>query len=155
MEKIKEFVIPEIVNNQDSVAIQIILPFKEETSTCLREYPAYQCIADNQNILIEALQTRMKECYDGLVNNSSRITYNDGYTITYKTEERHCHSFNIPSWNAMKDVLDALKVQNQKDWTVQMYEQLLKAICLQECKFDIKNRDKVVSYLINHIVCHN
>ena len=64
--------------------------------------------------MIASLQRRMRACQENLIRHLDTVEYSDecGH-IVYRRKDGSTGTFNVPSFNAMKDAVKALK---QSDW---------------------------------------
>ena len=58
--------------------------------------------------IIKSLERRMEACQQNLLFHLKDVIYNDGNRILYKRKNGTLHSFNTPSFEAMKDAVKAL-----------------------------------------------
>lgn len=68
-------------------------------------------------IMIEALESRMRACMDMLFRNRDRVIISNETQVVFVKNNGYLHSFNIPSFKAMEEMVKYLKEDN---WTKAM-----------------------------------
>lgn len=132
---------------KDCVIIETAIPFKEGMEPRFREHPYYHHISSNRRMLMGALEERKDHCYNELVVNSQNIISNDGIYIVF-TIEGETKSFNLPSYEAMKDAIKKLAQQDYDHFTKLEFDQMFKAVLktkIDHSSFD--NYDKLLMHL--------
>lgn len=87
-----------------------------------------------KTILLNAIETRMNACYNGLQNHLKDIIFSDQFCIVYRRSNGTVHSFNIKSYQAMEKchkvllTMDANKICHDLKENPQWAEQLCKAL---------------------------
>lgn len=80
--------------------------------------------------IIASLERRIQACQRNLLNHLEDIEYNDGMHICWCRKDGTSGSFNIPSFNAMKDCVSAFQHSNFADFCKKRgwIDQTLKAL---------------------------
>lgn len=80
--------------------------------------------------IIASLERRMQACQRNLLNHLEDIEYNDGMHICWRRKNGTGGEFNIPSFQAMQDCVEALKNSNFKMFCTERswIDQTLKAL---------------------------
>lgn len=93
-------------------------------------------------IIIASLERRMAACLNNLINHVEDIEYADEYgSICWTRKDGTIGNFNLPSFNAMKDCIKALKNSNYASVTENFLwiDQILKAL-LNDTEHDHSDR---------------
>ena len=144
--------LPKIQKTECGLKVEIMIPFVEGHKAVLREYPRTKILSDNQKALINALTERAIHCYNDMVANVTTICFNDGQVIVYKDSNGQQKQFNYPSFQAMTEAIDWLYSQMFESFKKYHYDQMLKAVVFYEDKQIFTDYEKLVRYLIEHIV---
>lgn len=145
--------IPTIKSENGAIVLETIIPFKAVNYAELRETLKVNPIKENRNILIECIDARMYECYCNLHANLNNVIGNNGMTVVYNDKDGKTRMFNMPSWEAMRDVRKALEQNCFDHYSVEMTDQLLKSVILGPVpKSCFKNYDVLVRYLLESFI---
>lgn len=95
------------------------------------------------SIIIESLERRMRACEMYFIENINSIDYNDGGHISYLRKDGSAGSFNIPSYEGMRDCIKALKQSCFKEFLGNKLwiDQVIKAL-LNDPELDLNRCSK-------------
>lgn len=116
-------VYPENKYTEMNLTIQIPFCNKKESTVDLdsmetrRKAYTYDLIGSFSTRIIASLERRMKACQENLIRHLDDVEYSDdcGH-IVYRRKDGSTGTFNVPSFNAMKDAVKALKKSFWKDF---------------------------------------
>lgn len=99
------------------------------------------CLNAWSSVCVSALIQRMVLCATMLAHNSENIFETTRHQIWFQKKNGQVHSFNIPSYKAMEDMILILDEKKWSSIKEQHARQLLKALydVPEECKKDCKN----------------
>lgn len=114
-------VYPENKYTEMNLTIQIPFCNKKESTVDLdsmhRKAYTYDLIGSFSTRIIASLERRMKACQENLIRHLDDVEYSDdcGH-IVYRRKDGSTGSFNVPSFNVMKDAVKALKKSFWEDF---------------------------------------
>lgn len=129
----------------NTVAIGFEIPFINQEVSC--EHSNITLIETNWKRLVSCVEARMKHCVNELLSNLHNVCKNDGQVIVYKDGNTLRH-FSVEAYNAMGQVIEALKLQNTQGYSTLMYDQLLKAVIKYGHSYCVEDFDAIISYLL-------
>ena len=130
-----------VMQNEKEYTISVSIPFKKvafSETPSKRDFKEFaeKVFEAYTNIIVKAIEARMKACASNLIKHSDNIKYCDNKFITYirKSEEEHTFSFN--AYETMRGLVK--KVQQYKLGELTKFElkQIAKALYWVENKPD-------------------
>ena len=131
-----------VMQNEKEYTISVSIPFKKVAFSETPSKRNFKEFAEKvfeayTNIIVKAIEARMKACASNLIKHSDNIKYCDDKFITYirKSGEEHIFSFN--AYETMRGLVK--KVQQYKLGELTKFElkQIAKALYWVEDKLDI------------------
>lgn len=115
---------------KNCVELSVSIPFVGTEDTTPNIDLVYDCIGTYAPYLIKVLEERMVACHTHLMSHLGTVVFNNGFSIRYKRDDGSLGTFNIPSYNLMRDAIAYLKKGNFDAFlnTTGCVEQALKAI---------------------------
>ena len=131
-----------IQQNEKEYAIAVTIPFKK---TAFSETPykrdfkkfAEEVFEAYTNVIVEALETRMKACASNLVKHSDSIKYCDDKYITYIRKSGGEHTFSFNAYETMRGLVKKVQQYKLGELTKSELKQIAKALYWVEDKSDI------------------
>lgn len=131
-----------ILQNEKEYTISVTIPFKK---TAFSETPykrdfkkfAEEVFEAYTNVIVQAIEARMKACANNLIKHSDSIKYCDDKYITYIKKSGGEHTFSFNAYETMRGLVK--KVQQYKLGELTKFElkQIAKALYWVEDRSDI------------------
>ena len=131
-----------ITQNEKEYTISVTIPFKK---TAFSETPykrdfkkfAEEVFEAYTNVIVEALEARMKACASNLIKHSDSIKYCDDKYITYVRKSGGEHTFSYNAYDTMRVLVRKIEQYKLGELTKFELKQIAKALYLVEDKSDI------------------
>lgn len=121
-------VIVDFGSKQISVVRRVKVPFMEPISENRRRIDYFDVIGTYADLIIKAIEDRREACLDMLMRNLDNIVSNDGIQVTFKKNNGTHHTFNVPSYEAMEDIIDFMRKGDFKSLNHAHFDQIAKAL---------------------------
>lgn len=131
-----------VQQNEKAYTISVTIPFKK---TVFSETPykrdfkkfAEEVFEAYTNIIVEALEARMKACASNLIKHSDSIKYCDDKYITYIRKSGVEHTFSFNAYDTMQRLVKKIQQYKLGELTKSELKQIAKALYWVEDKSDI------------------
>lgn len=131
-----------VQQNEKAYTISVTIPFKK---TVFSETPykrdfkkfAEEVFEAYTNIIVEALEARMKACASNLIKYSDSIKYCDDKYITYIRKSGVEHTFSFNAYDTMQRLVKKIQQYKLGELTKSELKQIAKALYWVEDKSDI------------------
>lgn len=142
--KTSENLVPSVSVNDNVNIFTTVFQIKHcrHNSQDIRRITAIDVFRAYDEIMIEALEARMRNCMDMLFRNRDRVIISNDQQVVFYKDNGNIHSFNIPSFKAMEEMVQYLKEDKLPEATkyYQGIRQLQKALYwIEKPKTDINN----------------
>lgn len=132
-----------VMQNEKEYTISVTIPFKK---TAFSETPykrdfkkfAEEVFEAYTNIIVEAIEARMKACANNLIKHSDSIKYCDDKYITYTRKSGGEHTFSFNAYETMRVLVRKIKQYKLSELTKFELKQIAKALYWVENKVDIR-----------------
>lgn len=131
-----------VQQNEKAYTISVTIPFKK---TAFSETPykrdfkkfAEEVFEAYTNIIVEAIEARMKACASNLIKHSDSIKYCDDKYITYIRKSGVEHTFSFNAYDTMQRLVKKIQQYKLGELTKSELKQIAKALYWVEDKSDI------------------
>ena len=113
---------------QISVVRRVKVPFVEQAPDDRKRIDYFDVIGTYADLIITAIEARREACLDMLMRNLNNIVSNDGIQVTFKKNNGTYHTFNVPSYEAMEDIIDFMRKGDFKSLNHAHFDQIAKAL---------------------------
>ena len=132
-----------VQQNEKEYTISIAIPFKkmsfsETPSPRTHEEFAEKVFEAYTNIIVKAIEARMKACASNLIKHSNSIKYCDDKYITYIRKSGGEHTFSLNAYETMRRLVKKVQQCKLGELTKFDLRQIAKALNWVENKVDIK-----------------
>lgn len=131
-----------VYQNEKEYTISVSIPFKKivfsETPSKkdFREF-AEEVFTAYANVIVQAIEARMKACASNLIKHSDNIKYCDDNFITYTRKSGGDHTFSFNAYEAMRGLVKKVQQYKLSELTKLELKQIAKALYWVEDKSDI------------------
>ncbi len=130
-----------VQQNEKEYTISITIPFKkmsfsETPSPKIHEEFAEKVFEAYTNIIVKAVEARMKACVSNLIKHSDNIRCCDDKFITYIRKSGGEHTFSFNAYETMRILVKKIQQYKLKDLTKSELKQIAKALYWVEDKTD-------------------
>ena len=122
-----------VMQNEKEYTISVSIPFKKvafSETPSKRDFKEFaeKVFEAYTNVIVEALESRMKACASNLIKHSDNIKYCDDKFITYirKSGEEHIFSFN--AYETMRGLVKKVEQYKLGELTKSELKQIAKAL---------------------------
>ena len=131
-----------IMQNEKEYTISVSIPFKKvafSETPSKRDFKEFaeKVFEAYTNVIIEALEARMKACASNLVKHSDSIKYCDDKYITYIRKSGGEHTFSFNAYETMRGLVKKVQQYKLGELTKSELKQIAKALYWVEDKSDI------------------
>ena len=131
-----------VMQNEKEYTISVTIPFKK---TAFSETPykrdfkkfAEEVFEAYTNIIVKAIEARMKACANNLIKHSDNIKYCDDKYITYTRKSGGEHTFSFNAYETMRVLVRKIEQYKLGELTKFELKQIAKALYWVEDKSDI------------------
>ena len=130
-----------VMQNEKEYTISVTIPFKKITfSECpskkdFKEF-AEKVFEAYINVIVEALETRIKACTSNLIKHSGSVKYCDDKIITYTRKFGGEHIFSFDAYTIMQELIKNIRQYKLGELTKSELKQIAKALYWVENKPD-------------------
>lgn len=130
-----------VQQNEKEYTISVTIPFKK---TAFSETPykrdfkkfAEEVFEAYTNVIVQAIEARMKACANNLIKHSDNIKYCDDKYITYIRKSGGEHTFSFNAYETMKRLVKKIQQYKLGELTKSELKQIAKALYWVENKSD-------------------
>lgn len=131
-----------VMQNEKEYTISMTIPFKKvafSETPSKRDFKEFaeKVFEAYTNIVIEALESRMKACASNLIKHSDSIKYCDDKFITYTRKSGGEHTFSFNAYATMRGLIRKVQQYKLGELTKLELKQIAKALCWSENRSDI------------------
>lgn len=131
-----------VQQNEKAYTISVTIPFKKAVfseTPYKRDFKKFaeEVFEAYTNIIVEALEARMKACASNLIKHSDSIKYCDDKYITYIRKSGVEHTFSFNAYDTMQRLVKKIQQYKLGELTKSELKQIAKALYWVEDKSDI------------------
>lgn len=132
-----------VFQNEKEYTVSITIPFKKvafSESPSKKDFKEFaeKVFEAYTNIIVKALEDRLKACVDNLIKHSDSIKYCDDKYITYVRKSGGEHTFSFSAYDTMQRLVKKVQQYKLNELTRFETKQIAKALYWVEDKSDIK-----------------
>lgn len=130
-----------IMQNEKEYIISVSIPFKKvafSETPSKRDFKKFaeEVFEAYTNVVVEALEARMKACANSLIKHSDNIKYCDNKYITYIRKSGGEHTFSYNAYDTMRVLVKKIEQYKLGELTKFELKQIAKALYWVEDKSD-------------------
>lgn len=131
-----------VFQNEKEYTISVTIPIKKvnfSETPSKRDFKKFaeEVFEAYTNIIVEALEARMKACASNLIKHSDSIKYCDSKYITYTRKSGGEHTFSYNAYDTMQRLVKKIQQYKLGELTKSELKQIAKALYWVEDKSDI------------------
>lgn len=131
-----------IMQNEKEYIISVSIPFKKvafSETPSKRDFKKFaeEVFEAYTNVVVEALEARMKACANSLIKHSDNIKYCDNKYITYIRKSGGEHTFSYNAYDTMRVLVKKIEQYKLGELTKFELKQIAKALYWVEDKSDV------------------
>lgn len=131
-----------VFQNEKEYTISVTIPIKKvnfSETPSKRDFKKFaeEVFEAYTNIIVEALETRMNACVNGLIKHSDDVKYCDSKYITYIRKSGGEHTFSYNAYDTMQRLVKKIQQYKLGELTKSELKQIAKALYWVEDKSDI------------------
>lgn len=132
-----------VFQNEKEYTVFITIPFKKvafSESPSKKDFKEFaeKVFEAYTNVIVKALEDRLKACVDNLIKHSDSIKYCDDKYITYVRKSGGEHTFSFSAYDTMQRLVKKVQQYKLNELTRFETKQIAKALYWVEDKSDIK-----------------
>ncbi len=132
-----------VMQNEKEYTVSITIPFKKvafSESPSKKDFKEFaeKVFEAYTNVIVKALENRLKACVDNLIKHSDSIKYCDDKYITYVRKSGGEHTFSFSAYDTMQRLVKKVQQYKLDELTRFEIKQIAKALYWVEDKSDIK-----------------
>lgn len=132
-----------VFQNEKEYTVSITIPFKKvafSESPSKKDFKEFaeKVFEAYTNVIVKALEDRLKACVDNLIKHSDSIKYCDDKYITYVRKSGGEHTFSFSAYDTMQRLVKKVQQYKLNELTRFETKQIAKALYWVEDKSDIK-----------------
>lgn len=132
-----------VFQNEKEYTVSITIPFKKvafSESPSKKDFKEFaeKVFEAYTNVIVKALEDRLKACVDNLIKHSDSIKYCDDKYITYVRKSGGEHTFSFSAYDTMQRLVKKVQQYKLNELTRFETKQVAKALYWVEDKSDIK-----------------
>ena len=132
-----------VFQNEKEYTVSITIPFKKvafSESPSKKDFKEFaeKVFEAYTNVIVKALENRLKACVDNLIKHSDSIKYCDDKYITYVRKSGGEHTFSFSAYDTMQRLVKKVQQYKLDELTRFEIKQIAKALYWVEDKSDIK-----------------
>ena len=131
-----------VFQNEKEYTISVTIPFKKvafSETPYKRDFKKFaeEVFEAYTNIIVEALEARMKACANNLIKHSDSIKYCDDKYITYIRKSGGEHTFSYNAYDTMQRLVEKIQQYKLSELIKSELKQIAKALYWVEDRSDI------------------
>ena len=131
-----------VQQNEKEYTISVSIPFKKvafSETPSKRDFKEFaeKVFEAYTNIIVKAIEARMKACASNLIKHSDNIKYCDDKFITYIRKSGEEHTFSFNAYETMRGLVKKVQQYKLGELTKSELKQIAKALYWVEDKSDI------------------
>lgn len=130
-----------VMQNEKEYTISVSIPFKKvafSETPSKRDFKEFAEFEAYTNIIVKAIEARMKACASNLIKHSDNIKYCDDKYITYIRKSGGEHTFSFNTYETMRGLVKKVQQYKLGELTKSELKQIAKALYWVEDKSDIR-----------------
>lgn len=132
-----------VMQNEKEYTISVSIPFKKvafSETPSKRDFKEFaeKVFETYTNIIVQALEARMKACASNLIKHSDSIKYCDDKYITYVRKSGGEHTFSFNAYETMRVLVKKVEQYKLSELTKFELKQIAKALYWVENKVNIR-----------------
>ena len=132
-----------VMQNEKEYTISVSIPFKKvafSETPLKRDFKEFaeKVFEAYTNIIVKAIEARMKACASNLIKHSDNIKYCDDKFITYIRKSGEEHTFSFNAYETMRGLVKKVQQYKLGELTKSELKQIAKALYWVEDKSDIR-----------------
>ena len=132
-----------VFQNEKEYTISVTIPIKKvnfSETPSKRDFKKFaeEVFEAYTNIIVEAIEARMKACANNLIKHSDSIKYCDDKYITYIRKSGGEHTFSFNAYETMQRLVKKIQQYKLGELTKSELKQIAKALYWVEDKSDIR-----------------